>query len=167
MSRKVDTKAEKVIVEKDGLKVQGWNKTCPVCHTRYITTSRGQKFCCPDCAKKAQTKKRKQQKEYDETKDIQRLSARAHGVGVAVLRYLASVNLREEKCEMCNATEGLECHHVNLQWLDNRPENLKWLCTKCHSKVHADLVKSEKDSEETLFSKSSAESQEIYKVILK
>lgn len=167
MSRKVDTKAEKVIVEKDGLKVQGWEKTCPCCHKRYTTTSRGQKFCSDECCKKSQKRKRRQQKEYSETKEIQRLSARSHGVAVATLHYLISIGLREEKCECCGATTGLEVHHINTSWLDNSPQNLEYLCTKCHSKAHSDIAKQEKDMQVDALNRYNEEEKEIYKVILK
>lgn len=140
MSKRVDTKSEKVVLEKDGLKVQGWEKTCPVCHKRYTTTSRSQKFCSDACCKKAQTRKRRQQKEYNATKEIQRLSARSHSVAVETMEQLARLGLVEKKCE-CGCTEGLQVHHRDLNYLNNSPSNLQWVCPKCHAEIHSDIKK--------------------------
>lgn len=160
MSKRVNTKAEKIILEKDGLKVQGWSKECPVCHKRFETTSRTQKFCTDVCCKKAQTRKRRQQKEYNETKEIQRLSARAHSLAVETMEQLVRLGLVEKKC-VCGCTEGLQVHHINLRWLDARPENLKWVCPKCHATIHSELEKNKVGNQIPV------EEYELYKIILK
>ncbi len=40
------------------------------------------------------------------------------------------------RCESCGATESLHVHHINEDWTDHRPENLKTLCINCHLSIH-------------------------------
>ncbi len=48
---------------------------------------------------------------------------------------------RENKCSMCNLSKWknkpirLEIEHINSNPLDNRPENLCFLCPNCHSQT--------------------------------
>lgn len=140
MSKIRKTYAEKTLVEKDGL-VVAWKKRCVQCGKEYITFSRRQCFCSSECSKKAQQKKIKYTKTYDAKKAYIRLASRAHAVGVEVLTLLEHQGQIEHKCEMCGSIENLECHHKNLHFLDNNPENLQWLCHKCHHKVHSDIEK--------------------------
>lgn len=49
---------------------------------------------------------------------------------------------RKYKCEECdndglwnNKKLILEVHHINKDWLDDRPQNLKLVCPNCHSQL--------------------------------
>lgn len=125
-------------MEQGGLQVVGWRKKCPICGTIYETTSRSQKFCSNECCKKAQCKKRKQQKEYDATKEIVRLSARSHSLAVEVMHQLEVIGVVGHQCAHCGDIDSdLQVHHLDGNWLNNSPSNLIYLCPKCHSAEHS------------------------------
>jgi hypothetical protein len=54
---------------------------------------------------------------------------------------LISAGLKELRCEQCGITDwqgrplAFELHHVNGDGLDNRLENLLFLCPNCHSQT--------------------------------
>lgn len=138
--KRVKTYAEKKesVDPISGLKIISWTKKCPICGKLYETFSRSQKFCSDSCCKKAQVKRRKQKKEYDATKEVVRLSSRSHSLANEVVRQYVNLGLIEYKCS-CGCTEGLQIHHCNLNWLDNRIENLQVVCPKCHAEIHSKL----------------------------
>jgi len=151
---RASTKAKAELIEVNGLKVYQWEKTCAYCHKTYVTTSRKQRYCSDVCCKKAQAKHVKQQREYRETKEIQRLSARAHAVGVEVLQQLERLGELEHKCVQCGSTESLQCHHKNLDFLNNSVSNIEWRCPKCHAEIHSKLeaeLKEKGQSVESLY----------------
>jgi hypothetical protein len=39
-------------------------------------------------------------------------------------------------CEACPSTKDLMVHHVDINPLNNSPENLQTLCNKCHTRWH-------------------------------
>jgi hypothetical protein len=49
--------------------------------------------------------------------------------------------LKEERCERCGIAEwrgrplAVALHHINGDRLDNRVENLEFLCPNCHSQT--------------------------------
>lgn len=137
--KRVNTKAEvtTIVDPETGLKVVSWKKVCPICGKEYITTSRSQKFCSSDCCKKSQVRKRKQQKEYNATKEIVRLSARSHSVAVEVMKQLEVLGIVDHSCSVCGSIDGLQVHHKNFLWLDNSPSNLVYYCPKCHAAEHS------------------------------
>jgi RNA polymerase subunit RPABC4/transcription elongation factor Spt4 len=59
-----------------------------------------------------------------------------------VKNALYKFKLKEHMCENCKRTEWqeekiiIELHHVNGNCLDNRLENLQFLCPNCHSLTH-------------------------------
>jgi len=77
-----------------------------------------------------------------------RIKCASHSIARAALKY----KLRWGECETagCGKTEGLEVHHCNTNWLDNRPENLKCLCLSCHAKTHSEMKKAEGATPTTL-----------------
>lgn len=46
----------------------------------------------------------------------------------------------DRRCELCGDSTKVHCHHRNENPLDNRPENLAWLCIPCHTNVHAEQL---------------------------
>lgn len=130
----------KVVV--DGVEKTQWTKTCPHCHKKYTTTSRRQKYCCTDCAKKHAKQLKESRARYDKVKEFERLRVRAHALAVSEIKLLCEIGVRTWKCECCGATEGLEIHHKdNFNWMNNTPSNLMLLCKKCHAKEHSRVEK--------------------------
>lgn len=127
------------IIELNGLRVHSWTKRCPYCHREYTTTSRTQKFCSDDCCKKYNKRQREQKKRYLEVKPVERLRVRSHNLAVDVMNQLDSMGIVKKACSCCGSTTSLELHHKDLNWLNNTPSNLQWLCTSCHSKEHSRL----------------------------
>ncbi len=80
-------------------------------------------------------------------------------VALQLRRALIEIE-REYKCEICNLKDSwnnqeirLEIDHKNNNWLDNRAENLRFLCPNCHSqqkhkmnKGHTGLISAAKYS---------------------
>lgn len=45
--------------------------------------------------------------------------------------------LLKPACECCGSAVQRQAHHVNMDWKDNRPENVQTLCIFCHHFWHA------------------------------
>lgn len=63
-----------------------------------------------------------------------------------LLRALLEIG-REHKCEKCNQPPEwmghqmtLDIDHINENWLDDRAENLRFLCPNCHSQFSRNLI---------------------------
>lgn len=54
---------------------------------------------------------------------------------------LLQAGLKENRCERCDISEwrgkplNMQLHHINGDGLDNRLENLEFLCGSCHSQT--------------------------------
>lgn len=148
--KRVKTFSEKIeLLDSSGLMVVGWRKKCPVCNKTYETTSRSQKFCSSECCKKSQARHRKHRKDYDLNKEVIRLSSRSHSIATEVISQLVALGVISYQCS-CGATEHLQVHHVNLNWLDNTPSNLQVVCPKCHAEIHSKLEASLKEQGRSL-----------------
>lgn len=44
--------------------------------------------------------------------------------------------MRKDCCEDCGCTKTLCAHHINGDWTDNSPSNIKTLCSSCHTSLH-------------------------------
>lgn len=44
--------------------------------------------------------------------------------------------VRKDACEECGGTQKLSTHHLDRDWKNNDPQNLKTLCISCHLKGH-------------------------------
>lgn len=59
-------------------------------------------------------------------------------VGKAIKRG----NLTPQPCEVCASTQNIEAHHSRY----DRPLDVRWLCTRCHNKLHiGEIVLPERD----------------------
>lgn len=43
---------------------------------------------------------------------------------------------RSWKCERCKINDAVLTHHMNQNYMDNRPNNLLRICTPCHDAIH-------------------------------
>ncbi len=46
--------------------------------------------------------------------------------------------LKSQRCEECGGTKDLQVHHRDKNPLNDLPENLQTLCSKCHHKMHCE-----------------------------
>lgn len=121
-------------------------KICVYCRKPYYSDARGQRFCCPDCQRKYQARRTKNRKRYDSIAPFERIRVRSHEVATNTLLALESINIVKHECAHCHAKGGdrgviLECHHKDLNFLNNTPSNLQWLCHKCHKLEHSRIEK--------------------------
>ncbi len=136
------TESRKIEKEINSEIVTGWEKTCPCCKKTYFTTARRQKYCSEKCCKKAQKKKKEYKERYSHIKEVERIRVRAHKLATDMLDQLNALGIREKKCEVCGCIENLHCHHKDLNWMNNTPSNLMWVCSKHHTQEHSKLEKS-------------------------
>lgn len=136
---KVNLKTEQVLGT-DG-QVSHWIKVCPCCHQKYETTSRRQKYCSSECAQKYSKRIKESRKRYNDIKPFERLRVRFHSIAVEVVRLEVEMGIRKNCCACCGSTEKLEVHHVDMNWMNSTPSNLKLLCHKCHSQEHSNIQK--------------------------
>jgi hypothetical protein len=53
----------------------------------------------------------------------------------------ALTKIRKKQCEACGVImRRMDCHHKNENPLDNRIENLQWLCHSCHMRLHSEIL---------------------------
>lgn len=45
--------------------------------------------------------------------------------------------ITKSSCERCGTKRNLQYHHLNHDYLDNRPKNISILCQKCHLRHHS------------------------------
>ena len=82
-----------------------------------MTRFRARIYCCLRCANSRGIKSR--------------CSSTQHKISQA---------MRGSRCESCGKVpqrqRDLHAHHINKDWTDHRPENIKTLCVGCHLKLH-------------------------------
>jgi len=44
----------------------------------------------------------------------------------------------KDACEICSSTRHLNIHHVDGDWNNTAPDNLRTLCAKCHRELHGE-----------------------------
>lgn len=75
-------------------------------------------------------------------------------VGKTLKHHLLKIN-RKYQCENCgldqwnNKPISLHIDHINGDWRDNRPENLRFLCPNCHSQTDSYCGKKNKTDDNT------------------
>jgi len=92
--------------------------------------------------KEAMIKRRKSPKEIL----VKRVSGK-RGKAQQLVRSLIDIG-RVHCCEKCGQLPNwqgnvltLDVDHINQDWLDDRPENLRFLCPNCHSQFSRKLIK--------------------------
>lgn len=121
-----------------------YHKICknPLCKNHMFTNSRGLAYCSPECNKKHAKRKKSRRSAYGtEFKEAQRLLSRCYDV-CKLMSELYWGPKETWHCDCCgcdNSNNDIQVHHLNCIPLDNKPTNLKRLCTKCHEEEHSRL----------------------------
>lgn len=126
-----------------------FNKTCVHCGKEFTSTSRNKRYCSDTCLEKAQkklksTRKRqaKKRREYNLSREINKVLSRAYSLAHSVALIMGI----EEKCGcksmgLKGSCDGdLELHHIDLNPLNNSPDNLVFLCKKHHALIHSQTI---------------------------
>lgn len=110
-------------------------KVCvnPRCKQPYLTNSRSQRYCTPECNKKHV--KDKKSRRYNYTKEYKHLQSLV-SASYSVTHRLALLFFPVLECQCCHSQEDIEIHHADVNPFNNSPYNLLPLCKKCHSKLH-------------------------------
>lgn len=45
-------------------------------------------------------------------------------------------HLLQSSCEICNKRPIQHTHHIDFNHKNNKPENIQYLCTRCHAEIH-------------------------------
>ena len=129
----------------DGIKA--YEKFCryDACQKTFWSDSRNQKYCCQECADKANKKivirnKRRKVKrvEYDKNRDINRALSSAYQLAHKV----SDLYKIPKKCNCAShgftdkCSGELELHHCNGNPFDNSPNNLEYECARHHKMCH-------------------------------
>lgn len=120
-----------------------FHKTCKICGNEFESESRNKSYCSDKCAKRGAKKAAKRRKmksnfseEHATEKSLDKLIQRAY-----VLSREIAIALIPQKCSCTDPNhvcdKELQVHHINHFVLDMRPQNLRWLCAKAHSELHA------------------------------
>lgn len=111
-------------------------KPCARCNAMFVPANRNQRFCSRECAAREHSGAMLGESN-PRWKDG--VSAQRSAPHVARrYRELRPLVMRRdgEKCVVCDATKGLEVHHIDENPLNNRASNLVTLCRPCHEKAH-------------------------------
>lgn len=123
-----------------------FTKKCKYCDKEFESEARNTRYCSLTCCSKAQQKQRKikqvrkrKRKEYSENVEINRVLSAAYTLAkkVSDLFDLDRTCHCQEFYLEGDCTEDIQLHHRNFNPFDNRPENLIWLCTSHHAKLHS------------------------------
>lgn len=134
------------LVRSNGKKVGGHNKNkqklfCNRCGNEYevnLSRVKSSKYCSKTCHNRSNSDKI----------DRKGKNNPAWKGGIQTYRKKAW-SIFERKCSLCNSTEKLDIHHINGNRYDNRIENLKPLCRKCHQQLDG---RSKRDSKGKIIS---------------
>ncbi len=127
------------------------NRSCSAKYNNPLTKTKYKKKKCPVCDKEMVgyttntfcSHKCEHQYKYEEyiNRWLQGQESGSRGMGISayIRRWLFEQN--NNKCEQCgwgeiNPVSGsvfLEVEHIDGNWQNNKPENLKLLCPNCHS----------------------------------
>lgn len=109
-----------------------YTKKCVHCKKEYQSSSRGQRFCSPECQQK-HTKKVAHQREVTAKQgEVTKLTSRAYALSHAVAELLIPKPEGWTK-------EGWRLHHKDLNVLNCSPDNLIWVPHKEHEEMHSHL----------------------------
>lgn len=120
-----------------------FKKTCKICGAEFESESKNTKYCSDKCAKRGAKKAYRSRKmkhinavRRGDDKEIENLFKMAYKLSREVAKLcLVKKCSCTDKDHICSGE--LHVHHINHLILDNRPQNLQWLCEKAHHEIHS------------------------------
>lgn len=118
-----------------------YTKVCKICGSVYESDARGQRYCSEECCQKAQEINRKLKKQRRSRRSYQHENHVATSLMVSAYGLARKVAeaFHDKVCAECGSIEFLEVHHKDSNPFNNNPDNLEFLCKKCHAQKHAGL----------------------------
>ena len=120
-----------------------FTKKCKICGSAFESDSRNTVYCSDRCAKRGAKKAYRSRKmkhinavRRGDDKEVEAVIAAAYKLSHEVAKLcLPKVCTCTDPNHVCEGE--LHIHHKNHFVLDNRPQNLQWLCEKAHHAIHA------------------------------
>ena len=120
-----------------------FTRICKICGKAFESKSSNTVYCSDKCAKRGAKKAYRSRKmkhisavRHGDDKEIESIIRDAYRLAHSVAKLCL---YKKCSCTDLNHTcEGNLCiHHINHNVLDNRPQNLQWLCEKAHHEIHS------------------------------
>ena len=66
---------------------------------------------------------------------VYRMTKRVFGYDHKAIKELWAMLKRTRSCEKCGADRGLQIHHIDQDFRNNKADNLQVVCVQCHGKI--------------------------------
>ena len=114
-------------------RIKGY-KECAECKQIFYQTHQNQKFCCLDCADKAEKKSNAvRAKRYLANEE----NHKKHLIRLATYRLIQKEKLQKHNCCICGCSQNIEAHHPYYD--ESCISVVVWLCKNCHEQLHKEI----------------------------